>query len=134
MSGKERRISPRKECALPLRFRVGLSAATPVPVTRVDAGEKGTATTTAARTIMDGQVVNLSERGLFFHSKQEVGVGTALDMFFTLPRELTGRSPEEVRCSARVVHVTPSVQAGEPTGMGVSVERFEPVVARRWYN
>jgi hypothetical protein len=31
--------------------------------------------------------------------------GESLDMFFTLPRELTGRQPEQVRCSAPVAHI-----------------------------
>jgi hypothetical protein len=101
----------------------------------VDAGEKVAAVATAAaRTIMEGQVVNLSEHGLFFHAAEEVSVGAALEMFFTLPRELTGRSPEQVRCTARVVHVNQVAEAGGPAGMGANVERFEPVVARRWYS
>jgi hypothetical protein len=101
MSGKERRIFPRKDCALPVRFRVVLNAANPVPVfAHVDAGERVTAVATAvAHTIAEGQVVNLSEHGLFFHAAEEVSVGAVLEMFFTLPREWTGRSPEEVRCT-----------------------------------
>ena len=135
MSGKERRISPRKDCALPVRFRVVLNAAAPMPVVAYgDLDERAAATATvAARTVMEGQVVNLSERGLYFHSKEEISVGSSLEMYFTLPRELTGRNPEEVRCNARVVHVR-HAEPGKPVGIGATVERFEPVAARRWYN
>jgi hypothetical protein len=53
----------------------------------------------------------------------------------TLPRELTGRSPEEVRCSALVVHVEDHADHQGYTGVGASIERFEPVnVTRNWAN
>ena len=132
MPGKERRICPRKDCALPVRFRVVLNATSllsPANVAGAAESLAGTAVTIAtagARTILEGQVVNLSERGLYVHCKEPLGVGTALEMFFTLARELTGRSPEEVSCRARVVHMK-QPEVGEPAGMGAAVERFEPV-------
>jgi hypothetical protein len=56
-------------------------------------------------------------------------------MYLTLPRELTGRSAEEVRCSARVVHVESRVDQLGMRGVGAAVERFEPLVAaRNWGN
>jgi hypothetical protein len=79
--------------------------------------------------------VNLSERGIYFRSRQRVNVGEPLEMYFTIPRELTGRSAEQVRCSARVVHVEPQADRQGLVGVGAAVERFEPMSsARDWGN
>ena len=67
-------------------------------------------------------------------SRQKVSVGEPLEMYFTIPRELTGRSAEQVRCSARVVHVQSHADQGM-VGVGAAVERFEPMSsARDWGN
>ncbi len=82
-----------------------------------------------------GETVNLSERGVYFRSRHAVSVGQPIEMYLTLPRELTGRSPEEVRCSALVVHVEDHADQQGFTGVGASIERFEPVnVGHNWAN
>ena len=48
-----------------------------------------------------------------------------LEMYFTLPRELTGRGAEHVRCTARVVHVDEHADETGERGIGAAVERFE---------
>jgi hypothetical protein len=129
MAGKERRVSPRKDCAVPLRFRV-LSV---VSSSQGEAseGRKGT----ASRAIMEGEAVNLSERGIYFRSRERLSIGAPLEIYFRLPRELTGRTAEEVRCSARVVHVEQAESGDGLTGVGATVERFEPVaMIRNWHN
>lgn len=127
MSGKERRVSPRKECAVPLRFRI-LTNDKPNTPRRV-------AKPSAYHDSLEGEAINLSERGVCFRSPEKVSVGEPLEMFFTLPRELTGRSPEPVRCSARVVHVAPQADQQGKIGVGVIVECFEPVAnLRNWDN
>ena len=79
--------------------------------------------------------LNLSERGVYFTSRETLQVGEPLEMFFTLPRELTGRGPEQVRCTARVVHVESQADHLGVRGIGATVDRFEPVVAaRNWAN
>jgi hypothetical protein len=84
---------------------------------------------------IEGESVNLSERGIYFRSRQRVNVGEPLEMYFTIPRELTGRSAEQVRCSARVVHVEPQADRQGLVGVGAAVERFEPMSsARDWGN
>jgi hypothetical protein len=56
-------------------------------------------------------------------------------MHLTLPRELTGRNPEQVRCSARVVHVEDLSGSEGIAGVGAIVDRFEAVAAERdWSN
>ena len=85
--------------------------------------------------MQEGETVNLSERGIYFKTAQKVRVGQAMELYFTLPRELTGRSPEPVRCSARVVHVEQYSDERGWTGVGASVEQFEPLQRfRTWDN
>jgi hypothetical protein len=139
MSGRERRIAPRKDCVVPVRFRVLASVSVAGRfATAVDAADQ--LESLAARksnllSAVTGETVNLSERGVYFRSRHNVSVGQPLEMYLTLPRELTGRSPEEVRCSALVVHVEDHADHQGLTGVGASIERFEPVnVARNWAN
>ncbi|HYL68659.1 MAG TPA: PilZ domain-containing protein [Candidatus Limnocylindria bacterium] len=83
----------------------------------------------------EGETVNLSERGIRFKSPLQFSVGESVEIYLTLPRELTGRSPEEVRCDARVVHVEDEFDAQGMTGVGAEVERFEPLKhSRNWAN
>jgi hypothetical protein len=46
--------------------------------------------------MLDGETVNLSERGVYFKSAQKVKIGQSVELYFTIPGELTGRSPEPV--------------------------------------
>jgi len=135
MSGKERRTSPRKLCAVPLRYRV-TSNGHDAHAAEVEASQPaGIPKGSAYAATLEGEALNLSERGVYFTSREKLSVGEALELFFTLPRELTGRSPEQVRCSARVVHVDEPTDARGMRGIGATVERFEPVVApRNWGN
>jgi hypothetical protein len=140
MSSKERRISPRKACTIPVRFRS--IADEYIPTFMRAAASRGSSKET--RTIKQqpgnqetvvGETINLSERGIRFKSLLRFSVGETVEIYFTLPRELTGRDPEEVRCAARVVHVEYELDAQGMTGVGAAVERFEPLNSRRnWSN
>lgn len=133
MSGRERRISPRKDCAVPLRFRI-LSSNTPVAPLEPSM-TRGRPVVAISRGILEGESVNLSERGIFFRSRERLSVGAPLEIYFRLPRELTGRTAEEVRCSARVVHVEDPENGEGFSGIGATVERFEAVsMIRNWRN
>ena len=84
---------------------------------------------------LEGECLNISERGVYFTSREALQVGESLDMYFTLPRELTGRQPEQVRCSARVVHIDGETGPQGLRGFGATVDRFEPMMAvRNWAN
>lgn len=136
MPGNEHRINPRKICAIPVRFRIlanGTGRAmesfaeesgrvATIPATKVETKQK----------ILEGEAVNLSERGICFKSREQLEVGTSLEIFLTLPRELTGRRTEEVRCHARIVHVDSQLDLMGKASIGASIERFEPVA--RWSN
>lgn len=135
MSHQERRRSPRKECLVPLRFRILANGNghddTAIRLTDYAAG----AGTHAHFGMAEGQAQNLSERGVYFVSREQVTVGEDVELFLTIPAELTGRADESVRCSARVVYA--QAVDGDPslTGVGVCVRCFEPLVRRRnWAN
>jgi PilZ domain len=155
MSSSERRIAPRKIFSIPIRIRPliaeSLSVAAGSTVTRnatsitaVAGGAVASAQMSPvpagsrpARVLdmQEGETVNLSERGIYFKTAQKVKIGQAMELYFTLPRELTGRSPEPVRCCARVVHVEQYSDERGWTGVGASVEQFEPLQRfRTWDN
>ncbi len=113
MSSKDRRLAPRKEIAVPLRFHLAESP---------------------SHETVTGETVNLSERGVYFTVSHALTVGATLEMYFVIPQELTGRKTEEVRCTGRVVHVHPDVGLNGLTGIGARIEHFEPVGAPKWSN
>jgi hypothetical protein len=156
MSSNERRIAPRKIFSIPIRIRplaseslsvaagstVSRNATTSsysaVPVSPASSLMNSAVATSKPVRVLDmqeGETVNLSERGIYFKTAQKVKIGQAMELYFTLPRELTGRSPEPVRCSARVVHVEQYSDDRGWTGVGASVEQFEPLQRfRTWDN
>jgi hypothetical protein len=151
MSSQERRRSPRKECLVPLRFRIigngngnGNTAAGRHAVNRTVEGGSATrsdrisATESGAHAhfgMAEGRAENLSERGVYFVSRERVTVGEEVELFFTLPAELTGRAAESVRCNARVVFAQPLEREPGLTGAGVSVRCYEAIArARSWAN
>ena len=138
MSAKERRIAPRKACAIPLRFRVlthfvrsGVGASAGGFLLGQEPWQKQS----GGAAIEDGQSVNFSERGIYFKATSKLNVGEPIEIYVTLPTELTGRHPEAVRCSARVVHIDHSLNESGTSGVGAAIERFEPIRdPRRWDN
>jgi PilZ domain-containing protein len=149
MSSNERRIASRKSFSIPIRIRPLASEAASVAAgaisrnamtsshatTRPISGSTGTAKPVRVVDMQEGEMVNLSERGIYFKTAQKVKIGQAMELYFTLPRELTGRCPEPVRCSARVVHVEQQSDERGWTGVGACVERFEPLQRfRNWDN
>jgi hypothetical protein len=82
----------------------------------------------------DAVTVDLSERGVGFKSQQTVSLGQSIEIYFTLPTELTGRIPEDVRCTARVVHVDHHEEHGF-TSVGADIQRFERITSGKvWGN
>ena len=140
----ERRIAPRKIFSIPIRIRPiateSVTVAAGAGMRPKSAMTSGPAQKSAAAgpakvvDMLDGETVNLSERGVYFKSAQKVKIGQSVELYFTLPSELTGRSPEPVKCSARVVHVERQADDKGWLGVGASVERFEPLQRFRWNN
>jgi PilZ domain len=139
----ERRIAPRKAFSIPVRIRPMATESVTVaagggmrPKNVMTSGpvQKAAAGPVKVVDMLDGETVNLSERGVYFRSAQKVKIGQSVELYFTLPCELTGRSPEPVKCSARVVHVEREADDKGWLGVGASVERFEPLQRFRWGN
>ena len=123
----DRRFTTRKPYALPVRYSVLTEELVSVPYEnpRASAATRTHRLPDALRNTREGLTVNLSERGLYFTSHENVHVGEPLEIFFTLPTELTGRSPEQVCVRARVVHVDKFEQGS--VGIGAAIERFERI-------
>ncbi len=107
MLTNNRRLTTRVGLRIPVRFR---SLHTPtVPM-------------------QNAESVNLSERGVYFETEVAPAVGTAVELILKMPRELTGREPTELRCTARVIHVRPDPLLDGKAGVGVYIEHYESMV------
>ncbi len=135
MSNRERRDSPRKECAVPLRFRI-LANGNGFHAQEVAQPAEFLAHKVSAYSpSYEGKALNLSERGLYFTAREKLSIGEPLEIYLTIPRELTGRGPEPVRCRARVVHVDEIYPQQGVKGVGAIVDRYETVaMSRNWGN
>ncbi|HUA02233.1 MAG TPA: PilZ domain-containing protein [Candidatus Aquilonibacter sp.] len=135
MPSRERRDSPRKECAVPLRFRILSSGNGRHAEDAFQKAEPLAPKSASYSPSYEGKALNLSERGLFFTSREKLQIGAPLEIYLTIPRELTGRGPEPVRCKARVVHVDELYPQQGVDGIGAIVDRYEAVaMSRNWGN
>ena len=139
MLGKERRVSPRRDCMIPIRFRILPNVNADV-YADVHVGVNSTVSGTIVASqddsprlnarhlgMLDGEAVNLSERGIGFKSREKLGVGDEIDVHLTIPQSLSGRISEKVCCKARVVHVDRQIDVRGLSGFGAVVDRFEAV-------
>jgi hypothetical protein len=111
MDQSKRRSEERINLCVPLRFR---------PIVKPPVGERL------------AETLNLSPGGLFFSAPIALQVDAKVEVFMTLPAEITGGLPAEVRCVARVVHVQPNIAPGK-TGVGLRIERMEALATKdRW--
>ncbi|HTV59130.1 MAG TPA: PilZ domain-containing protein [Verrucomicrobiae bacterium] len=136
MKSDERRMSPRKVFSTPVRFRIlSDEIASSIGVREVGSrSARETHATLASLEQYEGETVDISERGLCFVTNEKMAVGEPLEMHFTLPRELTGRRTEDVRCNSRVVHVDPDSSNGF-WRIGAYVESYRPVYSvQPWDN
>jgi hypothetical protein len=82
----------------------------------------------------DAESVNVSQRGLSFSSAVPIAVGMRVEILMTMPQEITGNPPTDVRCTGRAVHVQPPEISGRAS-IGVRIERYEPVAQKEaWAN
>lgn len=109
MNITERRTATRLLLRIPLRFR---------PITNPTSPEQR------------AETLNISQRGVFFATAFPLKTGTPIEILLKMPTELTGRTPAEVRCTARVVHVEPGAFGDGKGGVGVEIERYEVPTAR----
>jgi hypothetical protein len=135
MSNRERRDSPRKECAVPLRFRIITNGNGSHAQELAQPEDLSPHKVSSYTPSYEGKALNLSERGLYFTAREKLSIGEPLEIYLTIPRELTGRGPEPVRCRARVVHVDEIYPQQGVKGVGAIVDRYETVaMSRNWGN
>jgi PilZ domain len=104
MGLEERRLMPRKQIRIPLRFRV-------LPDGPVS--------------LRTGESRNSSERGVYFLTDSPLAVGSKLELLLPIGSDSAGRAARELRCTARVVHCDPHAGPNQKAGVGVFIERFE---------
>jgi len=135
MSSHERRIAPRKSYAIPVRFNVVSEQHAMVAVASVATAHANAKILTTIPLPQQGEIVNLSERGIACKIRQNLSVGETVEIFFTLPTALTARAPEDVRCSARVVRVENDRDISGIMSLGAAIDRCERTsVSRNWDN
>jgi hypothetical protein len=95
----ERRTSRRFTMSLPLALRAGRSS-----------GEKR------------GETRDVSFRGLFFWTQEELEAGTPIEFVLTLPKEITMTRDVQIHCYGRVIRVEGQQ---ETRGVAARIERYE---------
>jgi hypothetical protein len=104
MSPVERRQLERFRTRIPLRFRtLGL------------AGD---------RSEHFSEAINVSRGGFFFVTSAPLQVGMPIEATIRMPVEVTGTSPEETRCKARVVHAKSDSYSDGRMGFGAEIEGY----------
>jgi hypothetical protein len=104
MNSSERRTDTRVNVRVPLRFRILNS---PESIEQ------------------NAEAENISQRGIYFTTTIPLQVGTPLEVSLRMPRELAGKTPSDVKCVARVVHVHASSLLSGKAGVGLHIERYE---------
>jgi c-di-GMP-binding flagellar brake protein YcgR len=115
MKASERRQIARISLRTPLRFRaLGVAA---------------------DRTEHFTEALNISRGGFFFASSAPLQVGMPLEATVRMPAEVTGSTAQEMRCTARVVHVRNEPYGDGRIGFGAEIEKFEAIpLQERWAN
>jgi PilZ domain len=109
MASPERRQITRYALRTPLRFRA-LNLAS-------DKSEHFT------------EAINVSRGGFFFASSAPLQVGVPLEVTLRMPAEVTGGKPEEMCCTARVVHVRNEPYGDGRIGFGAEIEKYHTASA-----
>ena len=129
MPGKERRLSPRKHCMIPVRFRILANSRADLALAGSRIRQDWPEGTAGHFGTLDGEAINLSAGGIGFKSREKVAIGDRLEMYLTVPPSITGRNFEHVHCKARVVRVDGRADLRGLTGVGAVVDMFEAVAA-----
>lgn len=113
MNSSERRLDPRVNISVPLRFR---------------------ALNNPGATEQLAQSENISQRGVYFMTTVPLKIGTPVEVSLRMPQAIAGKATSDVRCVARVVHVKPNAVPGGKLGIGLHIERYEAktAVSERW--
>ena len=69
-----------------------------------------------------GETRDVSFRGLYFWTQEELKAGIAIEFVLTLPREITMTRDVHIHCFGRVIRVEPQPQR---RGVAARIERYE---------
>ena len=104
MDNSERRNLVRYAMRTPIRFKaMGLAA---------DKSEHFT------------EALNVSQGGFYFTTSAPLQIGMPIEATLRMPAEITGNSPKETHCRARVVHVRNEPYGDGRIGFGAEIESF----------
>ena len=70
------------------------------------------------------EAINVSRGGFFFVTSAPLQVGMPIEATIRMPTEVTGASPEETHCRARVVHAKPDSYSDGRMGFGAEIEGY----------
>jgi len=129
MPGIERRLSPRKHCMIPLRFRILANARVDFAMAGPRAPQDWRRETAGHFGPLDGEVVNLSAGGIGFKSREKLAVGDRIEMYLTIPPSITGKNFEHTHCKAHVVRVEDHTDVRGLNGVGAVIDLSEGVAA-----
>jgi len=109
----ERRVDPRVNVRVPLRFRV---------LNGHQSDEQA------------AEAENISQRGIYFTTAVPLKVGMPVEISLRMPQELGLKTSSDVKCIARVVRVNDNAALGGKSGFGLHIERYEAGVSvgERW--
>lgn len=75
--------------------------------------------------------LNLSPHGVFFASANPFRLGETVEIFFTMPEEITTEPSTEWRCTGHVVRVEQAKSGSGRVGVGVRFDCYEVSRAER---
>lgn len=108
MMDDERRYTQRLKMRIPLRVRPGGNS---------DAQSQAVESS------------DISARGFYFLTDLPLHVGSHLQVFLRMPREIAGRPAPEWCCTCRVVRVDPAEREQGHTGIAVEIQYYEVLEA-----
>lgn len=81
---------------------------------------------TEVKELQAGETRDISTRGVYFMTEQDMQAGSELDITLTLPSELTQGSEVFVRAAGKVVRVDPRTKARKMRlGVAAVIERYD---------
>jgi len=100
----ERRVAPRVNIRVPLRFRL---------FNAPKSSEH------------EAESENISRRGLYFQTEVPLEVGALLEVTMRIAKDVKGKFASDIACMARVVRVQTLAQGASRRGIGLHIERYE---------
>ncbi|MGH9746821.1 MAG: PilZ domain-containing protein [Candidatus Acidiferrales bacterium] len=100
------------------RFRQRFDLRIPLKIRNIDSPE------TPEQTVESSDI---SARGLYFSTDAPLDIGTRVEMFLTMPVEISGQDSRTWRCTGRVVRMQPAGPLESKSGNGIEILYYEVV-------